>query len=391
MKYLILVLSLILLIPANAQVSVGAERLDTYLPLIIDKKVALIVNPSSLVGEQHLVDLLLENKVEVIRIMAPEHGFRGKADAGEYIKDGIDAKTGLPIVSLYGKHKKPYKEDVADVDFVIFDLQDVGTRFYTYISTLQYVMEACAEHGTSVLVLDRPNPNGHYVDGPVLKPEFKSFVGMQEIPIVHGMTVAEYANMLNQEGLLENGIKCDLHWVTCTAYDHRTNYSLPVRPSPNLPNDTAIALYPSLCLFEGTKVSVGRGTNFPFQVVGHPDHSSKLFKEDWAKFYFIPKPNEGSKHPKLEGEECYGKDLRGREIYELDQIELELLISFYNNLGRNGDFFISFFEKLAGTDELRKQIESGMSASEIRSSWKKDLKHFKETRKKYLLYKDWVR
>ena len=386
MKYLILVLSLILLIPANAQVSVGAERLDAYLPLIIDKKVALIVNPSSLVGEQHLVDVLLENKVEVIRIMAPEHGFRGKADAGEYVKDGIDLKTGLPIVSLYGKHKKPYKEDVADVDFVIFDLQDVGTRFYTYISTLQYAMEACAEHGTSVLVLDRPNPNGHYVDGPVLKPEFKSFVGMQEIPIVHGMTVAEYANMLNQEGLLENGIKCDLHWVTCTGYDHNIRYSLPVIPSPNLPNDDAINLYPSLCLFEGTVISIGRGTDFPFQVYGHPEIE--------GNFIYTPMPNEGAKHPKLEGKECKGQDLRNIKIeraYKNGDFRLEYLIDVYKMYPYKEDFFISFFEKLAGTDELRKQIESGMSASEIRSSWKKDLKHFKETRKKYLLYKDWVR
>ena len=382
MKYLILVLSLIILIPANAQVTAGAERLDAYLPLIKDKKVALIVNPSSLVGEQHLVDVLLENKVEVVRIMAPEHGFRGKADAGEYVKDGIDAKTGLPIVSLYGKHKKPYKEDVADVDFVIFDLQDVGTRFYTYISTLQYAMEACAEHVTSVLVLDRPNPNGHYVDGPVLKPEFKSFVGMQEIPIVHGMTVAEYANMLNNEGLLENGIKCDLHWVTCAGYDHNTSYSLPVKPSPNLPNDWSIALYPSLCLFEGTVISIGRGTDFPFQVFGHPSFS--------GPFKFIPQPNNGAKHPKLEGKDCKGRDLReiGWEKFNEEQngIELRYLIDSYTyNLD---NYFISFFEKLAGTDELRKQIEAGLSSDEIKASWKADLDAFKEIRKKYLLYKD---
>ena len=384
MKYLILVLSLILLIPANAQVSVGAERLDAYLPLIIDKKVALIVNPSSLVGEQHLVDVLLENKVEVIRIMAPEHGFRGKANAGEYVKDGIDAKTGLPIVSLYGKHKKPYKEDVADVDFVIFDLQDVGTRFYTYISTLQYAMEACAEHGTSVLVLDRPNPNGHYVDGPVLKPEFKSFVGMQEIPIVHGMTVAEYANMLNQEGLLENGIKCDLHWVTCTGYDHNTSYSLPVRPSPNLPNDDAINLYPTLCLFEGTRISVGRGTDYPFQVFGYPN-----FKKDFGKseaISFTPQPNQGAKHPKLEGELCNGMDLRQGE--KIDELKLSWILMARNNFLNQDDFFISFFEKLAGTADLRKLILAGKTEQEIRDSWQEDLEAFKAIRKKYLLYKD---
>jgi len=363
---------------AFSYVVVGAERLDAYLPLIQNKKVALVVNPSSLVGQNHLVDVLIENNIDIIRIMAPEHGFRGKADAGEHVKDGVDSKTGLPIVSLYGKHKKPYKEDVEDLDFVIFDLQDVGARFYTYISTLQYVMEACAEHGTSVLVLDRPNPNGHYVDGPVLKPEFKSFVGMQPIPIVYGMTVAEYANMLNHEGWLDKGVKCDLHWVTCTGYDHNTSYSLPVKPSPNLPNDRSINLYPSLCLFEGTRISVGRGTDYPFQVYGHPEIE--------GDFKFTPAPNEGAKHPKLEGKECNGMDLKQGE--KIDELKLGWILMARNNFLNQDDFFISFFEKLAGTADLRKQILAGKTEEEIKASWQEDLEAFKAIRKKYLLYKD---
>lgn len=386
MKYLMLVLALSTLNTLFSQIKVGAERLEQYLPLIQNKKVALVVNPTSMVKDSHLVDVLIARKIDVVRIMGPEHGFRGTADAGEKVKDGVDPKTGLPVVSLYGKHKKPYKEDLEDIDIVIFDLQDVGVRFYTYISTLQYVMEACGEHGKSVLVLDRPNPNGHYVDGPVLEPEFKSFVGMQEIPIVHGMTVAEYANMLNHEGWLEDSMKVDLHWVTCEGYDHNTHYSLPVKPSPNLPNDWSIALYPSLCLFEGTVISVGRGTDFPFQVFGHP-----VFKEFDIKF--TPKPNVGAKHPKLEGKECKGFDPRQKGWIQFRKeqkgIELRFLIDTYEGTKLEIDkLFNSFFEKLAGTDQLRMQIEKGLSQDEIKETWQEDLKAFKEIRKKYLLYKD---
>lgn len=363
----------------SQRIIVAAERTSIYLPLLDGKKVALVVNPSSLVKGVHLVDTLSSLGVNLKRILAPEHGFRGMADAGEHVKDGVDSKTGLPIISLYGKHKKPYPEDIQDIDIVIFDLQDVGTRFYTYISTLQYVMEACAEQGKTVLVLDRPNPNGHYVDGPVLEKKHKSFVGMQSIPIVHGMTVAEYALMINEESWLKDSLKVDLKTISCQNYDHTMFYALPVRPSPNLPNDKAINLYPSLCLFEGTKISVGRGTDFPFQVFGHPEIK--------GEFSFTPGPNEGSKKPKLNGLTCQGLDLRSK-TERMEGINLDFLISAYNNFPRKDEFFISFFEKLAGTSQLRKMIEEGKSSEEIYASWQEDLEVFKSIRKRYLLYKD---
>ncbi|MBF98097.1 MAG: hypothetical protein CMI36_03825, partial [Owenweeksia sp.] len=269
----------------------GAERAGAYLPLVYTKKVAVVANQTSVVKDQHLVDYLLKSKVNVVRVLAPEHGFRGTASAGEHVADGKDTRTGLPIVSLYGSHKKPTAADLQGIDVVIFDLQDVGARFYTYISTMTYVMEACAENGVEMIILDRPNPHGYYVDGPVLQEGYESFVGMHHVPVIHGMTMGEYARMVNGEGWLKGGVKCRLEVVSCQNYDHLTEYILPVKPSPNLPNQAAVALYPSLCFFEGTNVSVGRGTDTPFQVIGAP-----YFREGTTTF--IPRGNDGAKNPK---------------------------------------------------------------------------------------------
>ena len=285
------------------EVRVGAEDVPSYLPLIQAKKVAIVANATSVVKGTHLVDTLLTLGVEVKRVFAPEHGFRGKADAGEHVNDEVDAATGLPIISLYGKNKKPSKEQLTEIQAVVFDIQDVGVRFYTYLSTLHYVMEACAENDIPLIVLDRPNPNGFYIDGPMMESGFESFVGLHPVPLVYGMTIGEYAQMINGEGWLANGASCDLTVVKCQAYDHEILYELPIPPSPNLPNMSSVYLYPSLALFEGTVVSVGRGTDFPFQVVGHPDFEPGPFR-------FTPAPNEGAKYPKLEGVKCKGLDLR---------------------------------------------------------------------------------
>lgn len=368
------------------KIAVGAERTNEYLFLLKDKSVGLVVNQTSMIGNVHLVDSLLSMGINVETIFAPEHGFRGTADAGATIKDGKDEATGIPIISLYGNHKKPSSADLSGLDILVFDIQDVGARFYTYISTMTYVMQACAENNKPLLILDRPNPNGHYVDGPVLDPNFSSFVGLHQIPVVHGMTVAEYANMVNGEGWLPNGLRCDLNYVLCTNYDHSKGYSLPVKPSPNLPNDEAIRFYPSLCFFEGTIVSVGRGTEDPFQVYGHP----KLPKD--APFTFIPKSTAGATNPKLKGEKCFGYDLReGQPMpFEAGKLNLQFLISSYKALKDEGQFFNSngFFDLLAGGDELRNQIEAGLSEEEIRISWRDELNAFKAIRTKYLLYKD---
>lgn len=347
--------------------------------------VAAVVNQTSRVGDNHLIDSLLAVGGQVKTIFAPEHGFRGTADAGEKIKDGKDSKTGLPIISLYGKHKKPTAEDLQGIDAVIFDIQDVGARFYTYISTMTYVMEACAENGKKFIVFDRPNPNGHYVDGPVLENGFESFVGLHQIPVVHGMTIGEYAKMVNSEGWLENGIQCDLEVIKCENYDHNTPYNLPVKPSPNLPNQTSIYLYPSLCFFEGTVVSVGRGTDFPFQIFGHPDFSM-------GSFQFTPKPTLGAKYPKLDGKQCFGSNLSRIPLADLrkqNKLNLNYLLGIYKILKTGKEPFFNknlFFDKLAGTDKLRKQIKAGLSEEEIRATWQADLEAFKKMRKKYLLY-----
>jgi uncharacterized protein YbbC (DUF1343 family) len=355
----------------------GAEQVKSYKALLFNKKVALVVNQTSMVGDKHLVDVMLENDIEVKKVFAPEHGFRGQADAGEKVESGKDPKTGLPIVSLYGKNKKPTAEQLADVDVVIFDIQDVGVRFYTYISTMHYVMEACAENNKHLIVLDRPNPNGDYIDGPVLEEEHRSFVGMHPIPIVHGLTVGELAGMINGEGWLEGGLKCELSVIRMENYTHHTPYELPVKPSPNLPNQQSIRLYPSLALFEGTSISVGRGTYMPFQVVGYPD---KRFGE----FSFMPESIEGmAKYPKHEGKTCYGVDLRN---ITPPAFTLRYLLDFYRMSDFKEEFFNNFFEKLAGTSELRDQIKAGFDEQEIRLSWQEDLTKYKEMRKVYLLY-----
>ncbi len=379
-----------------SKIIVGAERFEVYSKLLKGKNVGVVANQTSMVEdiaeeeyqtspqhtfymEFHLVDYLIKNGISVKKVFAPEHGFRGTADAGEHVKDGIDSKTGVPLISLYGSNKKPSPEQLKGIDVVVFDIQDVGARFYTYISTLHYVMEACAELGISVIVLDRPNPNGHYIDGPILEKEHQSFVGMHPIPIVHGMTIGEYAKMINGEGWLNNRLKCDLSVIEMENYTRKTPYSLPIKPSPNLPNDQSINLYPSLCFFEGTFINTGRGTEMQFQVFGAPSLPASKYS-----FQYTPQPNEGSKDPKFKGQLCYGKDLRKEP--RLNKINLEWLIDAYNANGKKKDFFNSFFVKLAGTKKLQQQIEQGLSAEEIRDSWKEGLGKFEKVRGKYLLY-----
>ena len=364
----------------------AAERVGEYLPLLKGKQVGAVVNHTSLVGNVHLVDTLLALGVSVRKIFAPEHGFRGTADAGEHVRDGKDAATGIPMISLYGEKKKPGREDLAGLDLVLFDIQDVGARFYTYISTMSYVMEACAAYNMPLLILDRPNPNGHYVDGPVLKKKHSSFVGLHEVPVVHGMTVGEYAGMVNGEGWLAGGGKCDLTVIPCEGYDHRTFYELPVNPSPNLPNMRAIYLYPSLCFFEGTDVSVGRGTDKQFQVIGSP-----AFKG--GDYTFTPVPMEGAKNPPHQGKRCQGFDLSHLKPEDLRQrrsLDLGYLLTLYQGHSDPKNFFLKngFFDLLAGGPELRQQIIAGASEPAIRQSWQPDLERFLAMRKKYLLYPD---
>ncbi len=370
----------------DAKIRVAAERTDEYLHLLEGKKVALTVNHTSFVGDIHLVDFLISKGVDVKRIYAPEHGFRGQADAGATVKNGRDEKTGLPIISLYGKRKKPLPEDVEGIDFIIFDIQDVGARFYTYISTMHYVMEAAAENNIPVLILDRPNPNGHYIDGPILEDDFRSFVGMHKIPVVHGLTVAELAQMINGEKWLKNGVQCDLHFVKCENYTHNSSYVLPIKPSPNLPNMHSIYLYPSLCFFEGTDVNAGRGTEKQFQVYGHPSYPEKTFS-------YTPISRPGAKYPKHQNKECFGVDLSGEALHTLREqkkINLDYLIQFYHKFPNKNSFFLknNFMDKLAGTDALRKDILAGKSEAEIRRSWKRGIDEYKLMREKYLLYAD---
>lgn len=366
--------------PGQNRIISGAERMYKYIPYIGDKPFAVVANHTSLVGNTHLVDTLTAMKYNLKKIFSPEHGFRGKAEAGASLHNSIDSITGLPVISLYGTHRKPRAEDLKDVEIVLFDIQDVGARFYTYISTLSLVMEACAENNIRLIILDRPNPHGYYVDGPVLEPGFSSFVGMHPIPIVHGMTMAEYARMVNDEGFI-NGY-CDLAWVKCKNYSHTDHYSLPVKPSPNLPDMQAVYLYPSLCLFEGTVVSIGRGTDFPFRVYGHPDMK--------GPFSFVPQPNAASSHPKHAYQRCYGENLthKARAIKNKGQIRLVWLLEAYKQLADSTAFFTPYFTKLAGTTALQAQIEAGLTAKEIRQSWEPKLSEFKKLRKKYLLYPD---
>ena len=373
-KQLLLLLCLLTSVLSYSQIMVGAERINSYLPLLQEKKIAIVGNQSSLIQKKHLVDSLLSRNINIIKVFSPEHGFRGIEDAGAKIEDGIDEKTGIPIISLYGRNKKPTNKQIKEIDIIIFDIQDVGARFYTYISTLHYVMEAASENNIKVIVLDRPNPNGHYVDGPVREDMFKSFVGMHPVPIVHGMTIGEYALMINGENWISN--KCDLLVIKMENYNHDTHYNLPVKPSPNLPNAKAVNLYPSLCLFEGTNVSVGRGTDYPFQQFGSP-----YLKSNYS---FIPKSKSGSRKPKHENKKCYGFSLKQEKFH--NSLKLNWIIYCYNNTTDKENFFNNFFDKLAGTDKLRKQIINGLNENEIKESWKKDLYEFKKIRGKYLLY-----
>lgn len=363
---------------SNPSIVVGAARLDILLPKIENKNVALVVNYTATVGETHVADTLQSVGVIIKKIMAPEHGFRGNAANGEHVKDGFDTKTNLPVVSLYGNNRKPTPEQLSDVDVVIYDIQDVGVRFFTYIGTLHYVMEACAENGKKLIVLDRPNPNSGYIDGPVLSPDQKSFVGMHPVPVVHNMTVGEFARMINGEGWLDGKRKCELEVIPLENWDHDDKYSLPLKPSPNLPNDQAVRLYPSLCYFEGTTLSLGRGTDFPFQAIGHPDLKGFPFE-------FTPVTIEGvAKNPPQENKLCFGLDLR--EVPVPEKVDLHYLLDMYKAFPKKEEFFNSFFERLAGNAVLRQQIKDGLTEDQIRATWQQDIDAYKEMRKKYVLY-----
>ncbi|MBC6989368.1 exo-beta-N-acetylmuramidase NamZ domain-containing protein [Hymenobacter sp. BT491] len=367
---------------APASLQVGAAQFGRYVPQLRGKRVGLVVNQTARVGQAYLVDTLLTQGVQVKMIFAPEHGFRGEAADGATIKDGRDSRSGLPVRSLYGSTKKPTPEMLQDVDVLVFDIQDVGARFYTFISTLHYIMEAAAEQGKEVLVLDRPNPNGWYVDGPVLEPAHKSFVGMHPIPIVHGLTVGELAQMINGEKWLADGRTCRLTVVPVAGYTHAMHYQLPVRPSPNLPNAHSVVLYPTVCMFEGTDVSVGRGTDMPFEVIGGPAQPTS------RPFSFTPRPNAGSPTPPQNGQLCYGLDLRKVEVKEPTGFTLKYLIDFYKQSTNKEKFFGKYFEQLSGTSTMRQQIIAGKSEQEIRASWEPALSQYKQMRKKYLLYQD---
>jgi uncharacterized protein YbbC (DUF1343 family) len=360
----------------------GDQQFEILLPMLKNKQVAVVANHTSMVQGVNLVDSLLHAGISVRRIFSPEHGFRGNQDAGAKIKDGINPETGLPVISLYGKHRKPTVDDLKQLDVVVFDLQDVGVRFYTYISTLSLVMEACAEQNIPLIVLDRPNPNGFYVDGPVLQKGFESFVGMHPIPVVYGMTIGEYARMVNGEHWLKKGIQCKLTVVGLKHYRHNMLVKLPIKPSPNLPNWQSVYLYPSLCFFEGTTVSVGRGTPKPFQVFGHPDMK--------GPFEFVPVSTPGaSLHPKFEDKKCSGFDVSGyadAAVHKPARLHLKWLLKAFDQIGKKEKFFNHYFDTLAGTDQLRKQIQAGKSEKQIRKSWKNDLDRFRKIRSKYLLY-----
>lgn len=360
----------------------AAERSDLYLNLLQGKSVALITNHSAQVGEEHLVDFLLANEIDIIRIFAPEHGFRGDKSDGAKIKNEVDSKTGLALNSLYGKNKKPSAELLKDVDLVLFDIQDVGLRFYTYISSMSLAMEAAAENNISFIVLDRPNPNGNYIDGPVLNPAYSSFVGMHPVPVVYGMTIGEYAKMVKGEGWIKKSENLDLTIIPIANYTHDSLYSLPIAPSPNLPNDRSVQLYSSLCYLEAANVSIGRGTNKPFQLMGYPNYKN-------GDYSFTPKSIPGmSKYPKFENQECLGFDLSGSIRSEPPSfIEWEYVWTMYEALGEDAFFkSVDFFNKLSGSDQLHQALKKGLSIDEFRDSYQDDLNAFKKVRKKYLLY-----
>ncbi|WP_296700793.1 DUF1343 domain-containing protein [Algoriphagus sp.] len=372
--------------PINAQraeITPGAERPELYLDLLKGKSVGIVANQTSILTHsqnKHVVDFLLEKGVNLKKVFVPEHGFRGDVDAGKKVDSSVDAKTGLPIVSLYGNNKKPSTDQIADLDIIIFDLQDVGVRFYTYISTMHYVMEAAAENGKKVIIFDRPNPNGDYIDGPVLKKGFESFVGMHPIPVVHGLTVGELAKMINGEKWLKGDLNCDLEVIPINNWNHQIAYNLPVKPSPNLPNDVAIRLYPSTCFFEGSIISLGRGTQFPFQVYGYP-------AKNFGEFTFTPVSIPGmSTTPPLQDQLCYGVDLRNEPVTH--RFTLSYVIDALQKSGKGETFFKGYFNTLAGTDELKKQLLAGKTETEIKKSWEADLNNYKKLRANYLIYKD---
>lgn len=380
---------------SGKDVVTGAQQFSAYLPKLAKKKVAIVTNITGMVGNSTIVDTLIKLRVNVKKIFGPEHGFRGNVDAGEKVKSNIDKKTGLPVISLYGSHKKPTPEDFKGIDVVVYDIQDVGVRFYTFISTLCYVMEACAEQNIEMIILDRPNPNGFYVDGPVLIDKYKSFLGLHNVPLVYGMTTGEYAQMANEEGWLKTKLKtgkkdsfelksvhCNLTVIPLKNYDHTVTYNLPVKPSPNLPTLNSVLLYPSLGMFEGSVMSLGRGTDMPFEVLGHPLYSNKTFS-------FIPKVNAVNKDPKYKDQICYGIDLRRENLVQNHprQIELKWLLLLYKDI-KTDEFMDKNFNWHSGNDELKEQIKAGKTEKEIRAGWQKDITAFKATRKKYLLYKD---
>lgn len=367
----------------NTEILTGAEQPNLYLENLTGKKVGIVANQTSIMPSkqnQHVVDFLLEKGVSLKKVFTPEHGFRGDADAGEKVDNTVDQKTGLPIISIYGTNRKPSASQVKDLDIIIFDLQDVGTRFYTYISTMHNIMEAAAENNVEVMIFDRPNPNGDYIDGPVLKRGFESFVGMHPIPVVHGLTVGELAKMINGEKWLKGGITCDLQVIPVKNWTHSTSYFLPVKPSPNLPNDLSVRLYPSTCFFEGTVISLGRGTHFPFQVYGYPD-------KKFGDFTFTPVSIPGmAKSPRYQDQACYGVDLRQKPMSS--QMTLSYLLDAFHKSGKGADFFTNYFNTLAGTDELKKQILAGKTETEIKASWAEDLAQYKKLRATYLIYQD---
>lgn len=388
MKYITLFICWLAVLQATAQVKNGADRLEELFPLLENKRISLVVNQTSLVQNVHLLDTLYNKGMHITQVFAPEHGFRGDADAGEFIKNGKDYRTQVPIISLYGKNKKPQPAQLQQTDIVIFDIQDVGARFYTYISTMFYVMQACAENNKELIILDRPNPCD-YIDGPVLDMKYKSFVGMLPIPVLHGCTIGELAQMINGEGWLGNNLQCPLKVITIEDWKHGQPYSLPVKPSPNLPNDQAIALYPSLCPFEGTSVSVGRGTDFPFQIIGSPTTKN-------LKFHFMPHSMKGSdKHPLHQDTYCYGLNLSSEKNIPKG-FSLQYVIQFYNyfqNITKHAEkeFFTRphWFDLLMGTNQVRLDILKNKTEEQIRSAWQKKLNQYKEIRKKYLLYEDY--
>lgn len=374
-------------IQTYSSITTGAQQTELYIPKLKNKKIAIVTNASGIIGNKHLVDTLLKHKLNIVKIFGPEHGFRGTADAGEKVKSGKDPLTGVTVVSLYGAHKKPTKEDLKGIDVVVYDIQDVGVRFYTYIYTMTYVMEACAENNKELIILDRPNPNGYYIDGPVMTDKYKSFLGMHTIPLVYGMTCGEYAQMVNGEGWLKNSVKCTMSVIPLKNYDRGKFVSgLPVKPSPNLPNDTAVLLYPSLGLFEGTIVSLGRGTNAPFQYIGNPYMDKNEFP-----FSFVPVSSSITKKPKYQDTVCYGVNTQVmfEAMLKKRQIDITMLNTFYHNsINKQSVFFDKNFNYHAGNDQLQQQIIASIPPEEIRASWKADLAAFKQIRKKYLIYDD---